>query len=213
VDAFIATLGPATGGVTDSRDFEAVKKRLLGMAPPPKISATPPPATSSTGPPAAPSVHLVKHQGGGYAIDYPDNWQVYASDNDVKLAPSGGLLNNPEGEAAQAYGASISLYQPSKQGGKDWGLVAATQQLVEFMRQSNPNLSVTKQSGMKLRGRPARSMAFLNDSPVAGQKERGSVVTVRSQNQLLALVFVSPESAYNTYKPTFEAMLKSLAFR
>jgi hypothetical protein len=81
------------------------------------------------------------------------------------------------------------------------------------MRQSNPNLSVTKQSGTKLRGQPALSTSFVNDSPVAGQKERGMLVTVRSQDQLLALVFVSPEPAYNTYQPTFDAMLKSLVLQ
>ena len=213
VDAFIATFGPSPGGTMISRDFEATKKRLLGMPPPPKSSAAAPPATNSTGPPAVPSTHLVKYQGTGFSIDYPDNWEVYGSDNSVKLAPSGGLLDSPEGEAAQAYGASISFYQPPNQGGKRWGLVDATQQLVKFMRQSNSHLSVTKQSGMKLRGRSALSTAFVNDSPVAEQKERGALVTVRSQDQLLALVFVSPEPAYDAYKPTFDAMLRSLALQ
>lgn len=213
VDAFIATLGPSPGGTTASRDFEATKKRLLAMAPPPKTGAAAPPATSSTTPPPAPSAHLVKYQCAGFSIDYPDNWQVYGSDNDVKLAPSGGLMNAGEGEAAQAYGASISLYQPPNSGGQGWGLVDATQQLVEFIRQSNPNLSVTKQTGIRLRGRSALSIAFVNDSPLAGQKERGALVTVRSQDQLLAVVFVAPEPAYETYRATFDAMLRSFVFR
>jgi len=212
LDAFIATLGPSPGRTTNSRDFEAVKKRLLGMAPPPKSSAAAEPAAGSTGPPPAPSARSVKYQGAGFSIDYPNNWEVYGSENSVKLAPPGGLLDNPEGEAAQAYGASISLYHPPNQGGRSWGLVDATQQLVEFLRQSNPNLRVTKQTGMKLRGRSALVTAFVNDSPVAGQKERGSLVTVRSQDQLLALVFVAPEPTYDTYRSTFDAMLTSLVF-
>ena len=213
VDAFIATLGPSPGGTTDSRDFEATKKRLLGMPAPPKSSAAVQPAPSSLEPPAAPSVHLVKYQGAGFSIDYPDNWQVYGSDNSVKLAPAGGLLDTPEGEAAQAYGAYITLYHPPSQGGKGWGLVDTTQQLIEFMRQANPNLSVTEQSGMRLQGRPVRSTAFVNDSPVLGQKELGALVTVRSQYQLLALIFVSPEPAYETYKLTFDAMLRGLVIQ
>jgi beta-barrel assembly-enhancing protease len=213
VDAFIATLGPSPGGTTNSGDFEAAKKRLLGMPPPPKASAAAEPASSGTEPPVAPSAHLVRYQGAGFSIDYPDNWQVYGSDNDVKLAPAGGLLDTPEGGAAQAYGASITLYRPPNETGKRWELVDATQHLVEFMRQANPNLSVAKQSGMKLRGRPARSTAFVNDSPIAGQKEQGELVTVRSQDQLLALVFVSPEPAYDSYRPTFEAMLRSLVMQ
>jgi hypothetical protein len=183
------------------------------MAPPPKTGAAAPPATSSTTPPPAPSAHLVKYQCAGFSIDYPDNWQVYGSDNDVKLAPSGGLMNAGEGEAAQAYGASISLYQPPNSGGQGWGLVDATQQLVEFIRQSNPNFRVTKQTGIRLRGRSALSTAFVNDSPLAGQKERGALVTVRSQDQLLAVVFVAPEPAYETYRATFDAMLRSFVFR
>ncbi len=213
VDAFIATLGPSPGGATDSRDFEATKKRLLAMPPPPKSSASASSAPSTTEPPAGPSAHLARYRGTGFSIDYPDNWEVYGSDNSVKLAPSGGLLENPEGESAQAYGASITLYQPPSHSGKGGGLVNSTQQLVDFMRQTNPNFSVTVQRGMKLRGRPALSTAFVNDSPVAGQKERGSLVTVRAKDQLLALVFVSPESAYNTYQPAFKAMLRSLALQ
>ena len=213
VNAFIATLGPSPNGTTNSREFEAVRQLLLGMPPPPKTSAAAQPASSRTEPPTAPSAHLIKYQGAGFSIDYPDNWQVYGSESEVKLAPAGGLLDIPEGEVAQAYGASITLYHPQAENGKDWELVGATQQLVGFMRQSNPNFSAAEQSGMRLRDRAARSTAFVNVSPVAGQKERGALVTIRSQDRLLALVFVSPEPEYDTYKPTFAAMLKTLVIQ
>ncbi|HZP03003.1 MAG TPA: M48 family metallopeptidase [Terriglobia bacterium] len=41
VDALIPQLGPAKPWKTDSPDFEAAKKRLLGMPPPPKPKAAP----------------------------------------------------------------------------------------------------------------------------------------------------------------------------
>ena len=132
------------------------------------------------------------------------------SEDAVALIPPGGIINAAESGLAQAYGTSISRFQPqtSKQG--TWGLVDATQELLDILRQSNPNLRLIEQSGMKLKGRPALSTMLEVDSPLQGQKERDLLVTTRQSNSVFSLIFIAPESSFDTYKPTFDAMLQSL---
>jgi Zn-dependent protease with chaperone function len=206
VDELIPQLGPPREGKPDSPEFQAAKKKLLAMPAAPKATPGPAPAPSAPAPPA-PSARLVKYQGEGFVIAHPDNWEVQKGQDGVTLAPPGGLLTGPQGEWAQAYGASITQYVPPKKG---WGLIDATQQLIESMRQSNPSLRVVKQSSLKIKGRPALSTLLENDSPLEGQKETDQLITLRAKNAILAVLFVAPQSALEPYRATFDAMLKSL---
>ncbi len=215
VDELIPLLGPSRQGKTDSPEFQAVKSRLLSLPPPPKGKAGP---RASVGPsdtptPPTPSSRLVRYQGEGFAMEFPENWKAEGSGGSVSLAPPGGVLAGPEGESAQAYGASVSRYRPPNGDRGGWGLVEATQAVVETMRQSNPGLRVLKQTGIRVSGRPALSTLIENDSPIEGQKERDHLVTVRADNTLIAVIFVAPEPSLGAYQPTFEAMLRSLELR
>jgi len=210
VDREIPLFGPAKGWKTDSPEFEDAKRHLLSLPAPPEAKPAPPASAGSSGPPPAPSSRLTKFGGNGFSIAYPDNWQVQQNEDAVALIPPGGIVDVVESGAAQAYGTSISRFQPqsSKQG--NWGLVEATQELLDTVRQSNPNLRVIKQSGIRLRGRPALSTLLEADSPLQGQKERDLLVTTRQGNSILSLIFIAPESSFDAYKPTFDAMLESL---
>ena len=212
VNAEIPTLGPPKAWKTDSPDFDAIKKRLLGMPPAPK--AQPKPAASAPpsgpGPVAAPSGHFTSYQGHGFALHYPDNWQVYEGQDGVVLAPSGGIWQAQQGGSVQAYGATISR-QNYPSGNPN--LRDATDQLVQSLRQSNPAMRVLEQKQLKVNGHEALSTLLENDSPLQGQKERDHLVTLRSSDGLLALVFTAPESAYKNYQSTFEDMLKSFALQ
>jgi Zn-dependent protease with chaperone function len=207
VDELIPQLGPPRERKADSPEFQVAKKKLLAMPAAPKAKPGPGPAPSATTTPPSPSSRLVKHQGEGFVIAHPDNWEVQKGQNGVTLAPPGGVLSGPQGETAQAYGASVTRYTPAKRG---WGLIDGTQQLIESLRQSNPNLRVMKQSSLKIKGRPALSALLENDSPLEGQKETDQLVTLRAGNAMLAVLFVAPQSAAETYRATFDAMLKSL---
>jgi hypothetical protein len=92
-------------------------------------------------------------------------------------------------------------------------LVDATQELLDTMRLSNPDLRVIKQGGLKLEGRAAVSTLLETDSPLAGQKERDLLVTTRQGDSLFSLIFIAPESVFDAYKQTFAAMLASLELR
>jgi len=209
VDQLIAQLGPPQQGRTDSPEFQVAKRRLQALPPPPKAKPTGQPSGSVPSSPAAappaPSSRLVKYQGNGFAVAYPDNWEVQQSQDGVTLAPPGGVLSG-----AQAYGSSLSNYVPPQ---KKWRLIDATQQLLDSLRQSNPNLRVVSQTGLKIKGRAALSTLLENDSPLEGQKEADQLVTVRVKDGILALIFVAPQSAAEAYRPTFDAMLRSLDLR
>jgi Zn-dependent protease with chaperone function len=211
VDEEIPLLGPAQPGKTNSPEFDAVKKRLLALPPPPKEGAGPQAAAGSTNPPPPPSSTLVRYDGRGFAIRYPENWQVKRMEDAVALFPAGGYVSGPEGNENQAYGAYISRYRPP--GAQGWGLVDATQQLLDSWRESNPNLRVVKQSGMNVQGRPGLLTLLENDSPLEGQKETDRVLTLRQSDSVLALVFVAPQASFDAYKATFDAMLESLEIR
>jgi len=170
-------------------------------------------AANFAGPPAPPSARLIKFDGYGISIVYPDNWRVERNEDAVVLVPPGGMVEVPETGAAQAYGMSISRFQPPGGGEGAWGLVEATQEMLETLRSSNPNLRVIEQKAMNLKGRSALSTLLETDSPLPGQKERDQLVTTRQSGFLVSLIFIAPQSQFDAYKPTFDAMLQSLELR
>jgi Zn-dependent protease with chaperone function len=210
VDSEIPLLGPAKEWKTNSPGYEAAKERLLSLPAPPTAIPAPTASAGSSGPPPLPSSRLIKFEGKGFSIDYPGNWQVQQNEDAVAFIPPGGIAEDAESGSAQAYGASISRFQPqgSRQG--SWGLVDATQELLDTMRLSNPDLRMINQVSMKLDGRAALSTLLETDSPLQGQKERDMLVTLRQSNSLLSLIFIAPESLFGVYKSTFDAMLQSL---
>ncbi len=206
VDAEIAQLGSARGLKTDSVEFERVKQYLAVLPPPPQQKGTPK-IDAKKQPPPLPSANLIRYDGKSFTFDYPDNWQLQRSEDSVALFPPGGMVAGAEGETAQAYGAAISFYAPQH---GNWGLVDATQELLESMRQSNPQMHVLQQTGMNLRGSPAVSTLLQNDSPLEGQRETDHMVTVRQGDSVLTIIFVAPAGAFESYAPTFDKILESV---
>ena len=210
VEEEIKVLGEPQNPKTDTPEFEAVKKRVLAMPAPPKAKPAASGSPRSSNPPPAPSSRMRRFEGKGFGIDYPENWEVHQGEDAVAIYPQGGIVTGSGGEGDQAYGASLSHYRPRGTNGS-WGLVDGTNELVSSMRESNPNLRILKQSPLKLGGRAALSSLLENDSPLEGQKEHDQLVTVQSGNGLAALILIAPESAAETYQPTFDAMLKGFS--
>jgi predicted Zn-dependent protease len=206
VDAEIERLGPSRGEKTDSQEFQGVKQQMAGIDPPPQLKGTPK-IEAIKRPPPLPSSNLVHFDGKKFTLDYPDNWQVQHDEDSVLLIPDGGMVTGAEGETAQAYGAAISIYTPQE---GNWGLVDATQELLESMRQSNPQLHVLQQTGLNLRRNPALSTLLQNESPIAGQRETDHLVTVRQGDAVLTFIFIAPSNAFESYAPTFDRILQSI---
>jgi hypothetical protein len=92
-------------------------------------------------------------------------------------------------------------------------LVDATEELLSLLRASNPNLRVIEQRAMNLKGRSALSTLLETDSPLPGQKERDLLVTTRQSDFMLSLICIAPQSQFDAYKASFDAMLESLELR
>ena len=156
VDAEIAQLGPPRGARTDSPEFEGIKQYLGGTRTPApaerhaesrRQEATPAPALREFD-----SLTMARY----LPSTIPTIGRCNASEDSVALFPPGGMVTGAEGETAQAYGAAVSLYSPQQ---ANWGLVDATQELIESMRQSNPQMHVLQQTGMNLRRQSGRQHA------------------------------------------------------
>ena len=206
VDAEIAQLGPSRGAKMDSPQFEGIKQHLAEIDPPPRQKGTPK-IDAKKQPPPLPSANFIRYDGKKFTLNYPDNWQVQQDEDSVLLFPQGGMVTGAEGETAQAYGAAVSLYAPQQ---ANWGLVDATQELIESMRQSNPQMHVLQQSGLNLHGNPAVSTLLQNDSPIEGQRETDHLVTVRQGDAVLTFIFIAPASAFESYAPAFDKILQSI---
>jgi hypothetical protein len=210
VDREIPLLGPAREWKTNSPEFQATKERLLSLPAAPTAAPAPPASSGSSGPPPVPSSRFIKYEGKGFSIYYPENWHMQLNEDAVAFIPPGGIVDAAETGPAQAYGTSISRFEPQSSRQENWGLVDATQELLDTMRLSNPDLRVLNQASVKIEGRTALSTLLETDSPLQGQKERDLLVTTRQGNFLFSLIFIAPESLFYAYKPTFDAMLQSL---
>ncbi len=207
VNQEIPELGPSQNWKEDSPEFQRTKQRVKALPPPPK--ASPAPAAAGGAPPATPSPNFATYSGSGFSLKYPDNWQVHGGQNtNVAIAPPGGIFESRQG-SAQAYGAQVSFSQPSAQAG-EWKLEDATQLLIQSLVQSNSGMRITSQSQITVNGRPALATQLENNSPIQGKKETDNLVTLRTNNRLLAVTFIAPRDEYPAYKPAFDAMLRSL---
>ena len=206
VDEEITRFGSPRGTRTDSPEFEGMKQHLAEIDPPPQQKGMPK-IDAKKEPPPLPSANFVRFEGKKFTLNYPDNWRVQRDEDSVVLFPQGGMVTGAEGETAQAYGAAVSLYTP-QQG--NWGLVDATQELIESMRQSNPQMHVLQQSGLNLHGNPAVSTLLQNDSPIEGQRETDHLVTVRQGDAVLTFIFIAPASAFESYAPAFNKIVQSI---
>jgi beta-barrel assembly-enhancing protease len=74
----------------DSSEFEAIKREVMALPPPPK--SVPSPASPGGGPPLPASTNFVDYQGTSYSLKYPENWQKYEGGEGVALAPDRGVL-------------------------------------------------------------------------------------------------------------------------
>lgn len=216
VDAEIPQLGPSKPWKTDSPDFQAAKKRVLGMPAPPK--AKPQRASADSGAPSAqdviPSDRLRTFNHREFSIAYPENWQVFGDETSgVTIAPRGGIVQN-----AVAYGVIINQYQPES--GRGSSLDDATHQLLSALHQSNPDLrTVGYDEDIRVRGLQGKSVDLIGTSPIhrsggSSGREHDWLVTVqRADRSLLYLVFISPEEDYRQLRPAFENMLRNLQLR
>jgi hypothetical protein len=147
-----------------------------------------------------------------FQISYPSNWEVSGDQNStVTIAPRVAVAEN-----AIAYGVMASGYKPQQRGES---LSEATQELVQALQQSNPDMRVSGgERRMNVDGRPALAVNLVGSSPVSSRngvlREQDTVVSVqRDDGTLLFFIFIAPERDFRQLEPTYERMIQDLRIR
>jgi hypothetical protein len=94
-------------------------------------------------------------------------------------------------------------------------LEAATHELIETLRQSNPDMRVVgSEENIRVNGVAGKSIELTNVSPIRTQqgqvRERDWLVALPARSgQLIFLIFIAPEQDFSALRPSFEQMLRS----
>ena len=210
----VATLPRKTSYRSDSAEFRDVKQRVAGMRPLTAQQIAQQQQQTSAGNAAAggvqPGSSMRSFSHRDFSISYPDNWQIFGDQNSaVTIAPQNGVSQN-----AVAYGIMINTYQPED---ANASLDQATHELLASLRQSNPDLrTIGHDENIRVNGVAGKSVDLVGNSPLRDQngravQERDWLVSLmRNDGTVLYVVSIAPDRDFETLRPTFEQMLKSM---
>jgi len=209
----IPNLGPSKGYVSDNSEFEAMKRRVANLAPPPDRRDRPA-VSSSRRQPENPSRRFRELDSDWIRMGYPENWEARGQGSStVTLVPPEGIVRGEGDFPAIAYGALISVYEPTRRPGRRLTIRDATEQLVRELQQSNPDLRIGRRGqGPRVDGQETYSVLARGQSPIGQQAEINWIVTSFRPEGLWYVVFIAPERAWDTYEPAFRQMLGSVQF-
>ncbi len=143
--------------------------------------------------------------GGQFRVSVPSNWQEQQGGTSVRFAPQGaaGQVNGTE---AFILGIEMGLMQaPSGD------LQQATNDLLQSLRQNNPNLQPQGQPGYaSLGGRQGLSLTLSNTSEVGRPEVVVLTTALLDGGNMLYSIGVSPEDQFSTYRPIFGRINQSV---
>jgi Zn-dependent protease with chaperone function len=211
----VATLPRKASYRTDSADFRDIKERVGGMNPlsAQQIAEHQTSSANPSGDDVQPSGGLSNFSHSNFEVSYPDNWRVYGDKNSsVTIAPPNGVS-----QSAVAYGVMINTYEPED---SNASLDQATHDLLASLRQSNPDLrAIGHDENIRVNGVTGKSVDLVGTSPVQdqsgrpGQERDWLVAFMRRDGSLLYIVSIAPDKDFESLRPTFEQILKSIRLR
>ena len=215
ITRLIPSLGPAKTFVREDSEFDRIQRRAGEL--PEELKDTPERERSAPpSGPAEPSRQFRYLDAAGFSLGYPDNWKVYGQGSStLTVVPPEGVVRVGENNLpAVAYGALVSLYEPSQTQGRRLTLEDATDQLIRELQRSNPQLRITRRSRLAraFEGRDGISVRAAGQSPLAGEREINWIVTTFRPEGLWYIVYIAPERAWDAYEPSFRRMLQSVRF-
>jgi len=161
-----------------------------------------------------PSQRMVTADLGPVKIEHPENWQVMMprqKGQSVTIAPEAGTTSNGVG-----YGVVLNGVAPPE--GQRMSIDDVTRQLVQDMEQNDALKPAGDAQPITVGGIQGRSVILHSISPFPAangqsQKERDWLVTLPQRDgAVIFMVFVAPQSDFERFQPTYEAMLKSIRF-
>ena len=215
INEVIPSLKVSPQPTRDTPEFERVKARLTGRRLPaaaeperkgPREPGEAEPASSPSQPDAAAAEF--RADDGSFAFAYPRNWETLrVSDSELIFAPAG-AYGRRDGAAYVTHGIFVGAVKV--EGGGD--LEAATNAFLQQQLGANPDFQVRGAARrVGLAGREAYATLVAGPSPVTGKVEVNVVYTAYADGgRLFYLIAVAPEEEFETYRPSFEGVVRSL---
>ena len=164
---------------------------------------------------------------GLFQIAYPNNWNVYEAERGygVTIAPDDGFLDVGGRERDLVSGVIVNHYDPFESDSGDrfssgngliegnTSLIRASNDLVDQILRTNPNLEMIRDSERRNRidGAPSLSVVLSGPSAVTRQEERVTVfVREIADDHILYALFIAPQRDYDRLNETFSRMISSL---
>jgi predicted Zn-dependent protease len=167
-----------------------------------------------------PSTRWTTYRGRDFELQYPDNWNVDSTTTSTIIAPDGGSISGD-----LAYGMMINTFQPENRGffgrndfslpGQSIGgtsVSSATDQLIDELRRSNPNIRVIRRTSKRVDGFDAMAVELNNDSPLGGTEVDHLTAVLHSNGQLYYFLGVTRQADNSIYSPVFDRMINSIRF-
>ncbi|HEV2616083.1 MAG TPA: M48 family metallopeptidase [Candidatus Acidoferrales bacterium] len=210
VDQEVDRLNGAPANAThDSREFEAIKRYVRSLPPPPPIAAD---GRVESGGPVMPSTEYASFSNGEVTLAYPDNWKPGARYDGASFAPEGGILKDSQGNPAVAYGVIARVFTPQNISGRAPTLEEANAQLVASFEQTDRRVSVMRAAESATLGGQAALSTYLQGDSVAGGAEAEWLVTTLRPNGLFYIICIAPQKNYDAYSSAFRAVIHSVRF-
>jgi hypothetical protein len=165
---------------------------------------------------------MVSYQGRDFSMRYPSNWRVSESGDVVTIAPATDV-NSDElilgmriatFEPQNRYWPRNSFNAPGSSSTADrTTLKQATDDLLDYLRQSNPNMRVVRtESRGEVDREPSMKMEISNDTAAGGRETDQLVTVLRPDGLLYYFIGVAPEREFNRYESLFNDMIASVRF-
>lgn len=160
-----------------------------------------------------------------FEIAYPDNWRIYEADQGygVIIAPEGGFVDTGGKERDLISGVIVNHYAPLEDdsgnrlgASHDEGnsnLISATNDLINHILRTNPDMQMIKDSERRNRidGASSVSVVLSGQSPVTRQEERITLFAREvADDHIIYALFIAAEQDYKRLSETFNRMITSL---
>jgi Zn-dependent protease with chaperone function len=147
--------------------------------------------------------------GNAIRVSVPSNWRELQDNDSVTFAPDG-AYGQYNGQNIFTHGMEIGVAR-----NETHDLQSATDELVDSLARSNPNMSRPRGYDRINMGRATGLRATLsNVSDATGQREQVDVFTTQMRDgNLLYAIGVAPNSQYDAYRGVFERIIDSMDVR
>jgi hypothetical protein len=162
-----------------------------------------------TGNISPPDSHMTTYNEGNlFHVSVPANWRELPSNDSVTFAPEGasGVVS---GNSVFTHGVEIGVTR-----NESHDLRAATTELLDALRQSNPRLSPRQDfDRATIGGRDGLHTTASNVSDVTGGPEVIDVYTAQlADGSLFYVLGVAPREDFNAYSGSFRSVVRSIQF-